>query len=81
MAARRTRFAPPWARWAQVRTLTGARLVLPSSLSTLRMASQLRRQGQVPAALQLWAVANPNVEPDASLAEQKVGSVCVAHVR
>eukprot|EP00967_Tisochrysis_lutea_P061803 scaffold79262_cov17-Tisochrysis_lutea.AAC.1 len=47
-------------------------LLLPSSLNTLEAANHLKRVGAIAPSTQLWAVANPNVEKDASLAEQKV---------
>jgi hypothetical protein len=55
-----------------VRSLPGARRLLPTSLTMLALARQLRAQGELPAATQLWVVANPNIEPDASLVEEKV---------
>jgi len=55
-----------------VRTLPGSKLLLPSSLNTLEAANHLKRVGAIAPSTQLWAVANPNVEKDASLAEQKV---------
>jgi hypothetical protein len=36
------------------------------------MATRLKREGAIPDNVQLWAVANPNVEGNAALAEQKV---------
>jgi hypothetical protein len=50
--------------------------LLPTSLITLGLASRLRAQGLIPPSTQLWAVANPNTETDASLAEQKVEPLC-----
>jgi hypothetical protein len=47
---------------------------LPTSLVTLSLASRLRARGLLPHSTQLWAVANPNTESDASLAEQKVSA-------
>ncbi len=44
-----------------------------SSLDTLRLARRLQQQGDLPASTQLWVVANPNTERDASLLERKVG--------
>ncbi|KAF5841111.1 hypothetical protein DUNSADRAFT_14286 [Dunaliella salina] len=55
-----------------VRTLPGSNLLLPSSLNILEASNQLKRAGAIAPTTQLWAVANPNVERDASLAEQKV---------
>ena len=46
--------------------------LLPSSVDALRTASTLRDRGALPASTQLWAVANPNMERDASLLEAKV---------
>ena len=46
--------------------------LLPSSVDALRTASTLRDRGALPASTQLWAVANPNTERDASLLEAKV---------
>jgi hypothetical protein len=53
-----------------LRRLPGAQLVLPSSFSMLKMASQLRQQGYLPASLSLWAVENPNVAPVDRLARK-----------
>lgn len=55
-----------------VRSLPGTRQLLPGSVALLQLASRLRLQGQIPSGTQLWAVANPNVEPDASGVERKV---------
>jgi len=55
-----------------LRTLPGSRRLLPTSLATLELASQLKARGVIPAATQLWAVANPNNEQGAGLAAEKV---------
>eukprot|EP00195_Chlamydomonas_chlamydogama_P007614 CAMPEP_0202908720 /NCGR_PEP_ID=MMETSP1392-20130828/47029_1 /ASSEMBLY_ACC=CAM_ASM_000868 /TAXON_ID=225041 /ORGANISM="Chlamydomonas chlamydogama, Strain SAG 11-48b" /LENGTH=379 /DNA_ID=CAMNT_0049598191 /DNA_START=46 /DNA_END=1185 /DNA_ORIENTATION=- len=57
-----------------VRNLPGSRLLLPTSITTLGLAVQLRKSGDIPAATQLWAVANPNIETDAALLERKVAA-------
>jgi hypothetical protein len=47
--------------------------LLPGSLKMLQRGAQLKQQGVLPAQLELWAVANPVTERDASYTEQKVG--------
>lgn len=55
--------------------------LLPSSLSTLDAATRLRTEGAIPESVQLWAVANPNVEENAALVEQKVCCVLCCFLR
>ncbi|GAX74383.1 hypothetical protein CEUSTIGMA_g1831.t1 [Chlamydomonas eustigma] len=55
-----------------LRTLPGVNRLLPSSVDALRAAKKLKSRGLIPGATQLWAVANPNLERDASLLEKKV---------
>ncbi|WIA29974.1 hypothetical protein OEZ86_000072 [Tetradesmus obliquus] len=57
-----------------VRTLPLLQQFLPGSVAMLRQASQLKQRGVLPQQLQLWAVANPVMEPDASYTEQKVAA-------
>lgn len=56
-----------------VRQLPLMRQVLPGSVQMLQQAVQLKQQGVLPQQLELWAVANPVIEQDASYTEQKVG--------
>lgn len=56
-----------------VRQLPMASQLLPGSLKMLQRGAQLKKQGVLPAQLELWAVANPVMERDASYTEQKVG--------
>jgi hypothetical protein len=58
--------------WTPPPISAGASLVLPSSLGLLALAQALRARGALPASTQLWVVANPNTERDASLLERKV---------
>jgi hypothetical protein len=55
-----------------VRQLPMASQLLPGSVHMLQRAVQLKQQGVLPQQLELWAVANPVTEPDASYTEQKV---------
>eukprot|EP00798_Chlamydomonas_sp_ICE-L_P023872 gene23872-9442_t len=57
-----------------VRQIPGVSLMLRSSLDTLKLASELKLRGDIPSTTQLWAVANPNIEKDASLLEKKVAA-------
>lgn len=57
-----------------VRGLPGVRRFLPSSVDALKLASELRERGDLPRGTELWAVANPNLEPDASLLEAKANA-------
>jgi hypothetical protein len=56
-----------------VRQLPMVSQLLPGSVKMLHRGAQLKQQGVLPAHLELWAVANPVTEPDASYTEQKVG--------
>jgi hypothetical protein len=57
-----------------VRQLPMASQLLPGSVHMLQRAVQLKQQGVLPQQLELWAVANPVTEPDASYTEQKVNT-------
>lgn len=68
-----------------VRQLPMASQLLTGSVGMLQRGTQLKQQGVLPPQLELWAVANPVTERDASYTEQKVGqtahraaSVCSA---
>lgn len=56
-----------------VRQLPMASQLLPGSVKMLQRGMQLKQQGVLPQQLELWAVANPVIEQDASYTEQKVG--------
>jgi len=55
-----------------LRRLPALASFLPSSQDTLAIASALRRDGDLPSSLQLWAVTNPLIEADATRLERKV---------
>jgi hypothetical protein len=55
-----------------VRQLPMASQLLTGSVSMLQRGTQLKQQGVLPPQLELWAVANPVTERDASYTEQKV---------
>jgi hypothetical protein len=55
-----------------MRQLPLAAQLLPGTLALLQRGVALRAQGMLPPELELWAVANPVTERDASYAEQKV---------
>lgn len=56
-----------------VRQLPMASQLLTGSVGMLQRGTQLKQQGVLPPQLELWAVANPVTERDASYTEQKVG--------
>lgn len=56
-----------------VRQLPMASQLLPGSVKMLQRGQQLKAAGVLPQQLELWAVANPVTERDASYTEQKVG--------
>ncbi|KAG1671159.1 hypothetical protein FOA52_005413 [Chlamydomonas sp. UWO 241] len=57
-----------------VRSLPGVKSLLHTSIDALKLASELRAKGDIPEATQLWCVANPNTERDASLLEAKIAA-------
>jgi hypothetical protein len=57
-----------------VRQLPMAAQLLPGSVKMLQRGTQLKHQGVLPQQCELWAVANPVIERDASYTEQKVSS-------
>ena len=54
-------------------TSAGCRF-LPNSVDLLREASELRAQGRISPEVQLWAVGNPVIEPDAHRMELKAAA-------
>lgn len=57
-----------------VRQLPMAAQLLPGSVKMLQRGTQLKQQGVLPQQCELWAVANPVIERDASYTEQKVST-------
>jgi hypothetical protein len=56
------------------RQLPFAQQLLPGTLALLQRGSALQQAGVLPPGLELWAVANPLTERDASYTEQKVAA-------
>lgn len=63
-----------------MRQLPLAAQLLPGSVKMLQRGAQLKQAGVLPPHLELWAVANPVTEPDASYTEQKVGGYLCLNV-